>query len=167
MVEALRVQCLAGADGAWGVGVALKKDRLTQIKILRRLEAEDYPELYQEYVDRKRHGFVEALTPDWTEVEAYQIELMLEDKLLVRDEEPADSPFLNEPSDAPVIRRSYIRPSSIGHDFAKDSVWHRRFFLVPIVRLGAVLVSKAGSVVVSIVTAVLTVMVMGQLGLLK
>ncbi|NOX73735.1 MAG: hypothetical protein GXP03_08990 [Alphaproteobacteria bacterium] len=78
--------------------------------------------MYQQFSEHDVGGFEEIVSPDWSDEESYNIELMLEQGLLLKSEE-TDFPWLGGAAPDDPYKEAYIRPTTLGHIFFENSGW--------------------------------------------
>ncbi|KAB2880570.1 MAG: hypothetical protein F9K34_16750 [Albidovulum sp.] len=138
-------------------------DKKAWISILQRLELEDFPELFRESRFNSQHGFEDEFTPNWTDHEAYQIDLMLGEGLLAQSETKGDEPWLGEQPD-PIVKQTFVRPSLAGHNFLIEQTLKAKL-LRPLRKIGSGLAMTSGQILVSVVTALLTTLAAQWMGI--
>ena len=106
----------------------MKRDRSIRKTILKRLDESEYRLVFRKYKTHELGGFEVYDHPEWTDEEAYNIDLMIEEGLVVQDFTKGDEPWLDS-YEGGVYKESYVRLSSLGHD-ARDRInWIYAFYI--------------------------------------
>lgn len=142
----------------------MKEDLVFQLDVLKRAENSESYLLYKQFYTHELGGHEVCETPDWSHSEAYNIGLMLEKGFLAENITKGDEPWLGGGEPEAVHSEVYVRLTPAGHAFLRESSFGgraRKF-------TGAVfrgLAMSSGQIAVSVVTAALTVLLLGFLGL--
>ena len=97
----------------------MKRERKLQISILRRIEEDENAAVKFEEPSQNQFGYNERSTPDWSDEESYNINLMIRDGFL-RMSELSDSPHLGGLPDDPYAE-TYLHLTTAGHDWLENS----------------------------------------------
>ncbi|WP_139194230.1 hypothetical protein [Roseovarius nanhaiticus] len=126
-----------------------------QEKILQRIEDHKYEWISFQTFWRGSHGFTIEETPDWTDNEAFNIRILIEDGLL-QIEDDKDGPWLGDGFADPYAA-NHIRITGDGHRWLESRSWFRR--------IGLNIASNVPTIFVSVVIALISAGLLKLLGL--
>jgi len=132
----------------------VRRDRELQLKILRRVEAHEYPFLLFTQILDKPAGFEDEVAPGWSDEESYNIRLMLRDGLLALDK-VTDAPWFGSTPDD-VYAETYVTLTSHGHDFLEAPSWWTRAYKNVATNIATLITAVLSAVLIQLVLNSLT-----------